>query len=66
MTCSADKADERLFLLMDSGQIRQIGPTEKSVYVKRAEQLGYAAEDFDRLFTSRIGGLGNFPGFTEP
>lgn len=58
---TADKADGRVFVLMETGQLRQIGPTEKSVFVKRAESLGYAPADFDRLFINRIGGIGGLP-----
>jgi len=58
---TADKADVRVFVLMETGQLRLIGPTEKSVYVKRAESLGYAPADFDRLFINRIGGIGGLP-----
>lgn len=63
---TADTSDGRVFLLMETGQIRQIGPTEKSVYVKRAQALGYAPADFDRLFVHRVGGIGGLPNYIAP
>ncbi|MEV8134287.1 hypothetical protein [Microbacterium aurantiacum] len=60
---TADKNDQRVFLFMDTGQIRQIGPTELGIYRTRARILGYPEADFARLFIHRVGGVGGYPGY---
>jgi hypothetical protein len=61
---TADTSDTRLFVLMENGTLRHIGPTEKSAYVARAVALGYASNQFDRLFVHRVANIGALPTYT--
>lgn len=64
LVMTADQGDGRVFVLMPTGEKRHINPLELSIYRERAQSLGYARADFDRLFINRIGNLGNIPTYS--